>query len=159
MVPSKSISRSITSGGLSGGGGGAFGLGISSLTAWVMMGSVTISVTSSTSMTSISGVVLMSQKVSPEPPTLIAILLQLLNRWSAVTAHAVVGLRQEPHLDDAAALDGVHNPPDGLVTGVSVAADMNLGLRLPHGRGLDETEQLVAGGHLLVVPENLAFLV
>jgi len=40
------------------------------------MGSVTMSVTSSTSITSISGVVLMSQKVAPEaPPTGIDIAL------------------------------------------------------------------------------------
>src|SRR5215469_1099103 len=109
MVPSKSISRSITSGGLSGGGGGAFGLGISSLTAWVMTGSVTISVTSSTSMTSIKGVVLMSQKVAPEaPPTGMDMSYKLLS-VSAVAAHAVIGLGEKSHLDDTAALDGVHD--------------------------------------------------
>src|SRR6202049_2042125 len=71
-VPSKSISSSMTSGGVGGGGGGLLTLGISSLTAWVMTGSVTMSVTSSTSITSMSGVVLMSQKVLPAlVPTLI----------------------------------------------------------------------------------------
>src|SRR5919108_853718 len=69
-VPSKSISSSMTSGGVGGGGGGLVTFGMSSLTAWVMMGSVTMSVTSSTSITSMRGVVLMSQKVAPEePPT------------------------------------------------------------------------------------------
>ena len=73
IVPSKSISRSITSGGVSGGGGCALGLGMSSFTACVITGSEMISVTSSTSITSMSGVVLMSHITPPEPePTLIA---------------------------------------------------------------------------------------
>ena len=56
------------------GGGGLFDWGMSSFTAWVMMGRETIRVTNNTSMTSISGVVLMSHIAWPEAfPTLIAI--------------------------------------------------------------------------------------
>src|SRR5579859_3774340 len=134
-VPSPSISRLITSGCTFCGGGGALGLGMSSLTACVMMGSDTISVTSSTSITSMSGVVLMSHIASPADPTLIAICLR--PSASAEAAHAVVGLGEEADLDDAAALDFVHDVPDRLEAGVFVAADVNLRLRLFDRRAFD----------------------
>src|SRR5580658_10160126 len=159
MVPSPSISRLITSGCWSGGGGWAFGFGISSFTACVITGSEMISVTSSTSITSISGVVLMSHMASDEGPTLIDIDGLLGAKASAVAAHAVVGLGEEADLDDAAALDGVHDPPDRLVARLLVAADMHFRLRLPDGGRLDQAEQLVAIGHPLVVPVNDAVLV
>src|SRR6185312_279822 len=88
------------------GGGGLFDCGISSFTAWVMMGSDTIRVTSNTSMTSISGVVLMSHMAAPDLlPILIAIssILPALARRT----DAVVGLGEEAHLDDAATLERV----------------------------------------------------
>src|SRR6201996_8809310 len=108
-VPSKSISRSITSGRWSG-GGGLFDCGMSSFTAWVMMGSDTIRVTSNTNITSIKGVVLMSH-ITPPPalPTLIAICYLLLARSAGPAAQAVVGLGEEAHLDDATALNCVQH--------------------------------------------------
>src|SRR5262252_2878527 len=150
----------MTSGGVSCGGGGAFGFGMSSFTACVMTGSVMMSVTSSTSITSMSGVVLMSQKVAPEaPPTGIDMELSSSSNDSAVTAHAVVGLGEEADLQNAAALDGVHDPADVLVAGVRVAANVNLRLRLLDGRRLDQSEQLVTVRHPAIVPVNVAFLV
>ncbi len=72
-VPSKSISRSMTSGRWLSGGGGVL-RGMSSFTACVMMGRETISVTSNTSMTSINGVVFISHIGWPSAlPTLIDI--------------------------------------------------------------------------------------
>src|ERR1700761_1605773 len=63
MEPSKSTTRSTTSGVVV--GGGVLGRGMSSFTAWVWMGSVRISRVRSTSITSMSGVVLMSTSTSP----------------------------------------------------------------------------------------------
>src|SRR5215469_3697784 len=130
---------------------------MSSLTAWVMTGRVMIRVTSSTSMTSMSGVVLMSHISSPPPPTFID--MYWLLKTSAGTAHAVVRLGEEPDLDDAAALDRVHDAPDELVAGVLVRANMDLGLRHPHRGLLDVAEQHVAVRHRLIVPVDVAFLV
>jgi len=59
-VPSKSMVKSITSGG-TGGGGLLFGKGLSILTAWVWLGMVMMKMIRSTSMTSIKGVMLMSE--------------------------------------------------------------------------------------------------
>ena len=72
MVPSKSMSMRTISGGLGGCALGAIGMFI--LTAWVWIGIVMISMMISTSITSISGVVLMSIITSSElcSPTCIA---------------------------------------------------------------------------------------
>ena len=72
IVPSKSISMSITSG-CTGGGGALVGRGMSSFTACVITGMVMMNMMSNTSMTSMSGVVLMSH-IAPSLllPTLIA---------------------------------------------------------------------------------------
>src|SRR5438093_13054863 len=78
---------------------------------------------------------------------------------SAVAAYAVVGLGQKADLDDAAALDRVHDAADRLVARILVAADVNLRLRLPDRGLLDEREQRVAIGHALVVPVDIAVLV
>src|SRR4029077_3248352 len=100
---------------------------MSSFTAWVMMGSETIRVTSNTSMTSINGVVLMSHMTPPPAfPTLIAICL-FSSYLLAHAAHAVVRLREEADLHDATALQGVQHPADRFVARLAIGADMNLG--------------------------------
>src|SRR5579863_495521 len=157
IVPSPSISRLITSGCTFCGGGGALGFGMSSLTACVMIGRDTISVTSSTSITSISGVVLMSHIASVEEPTLIA--MGLNPSALAEAAHAVVGLGEEADLDDAAALDLIHDVPDRLEARVLIAADVNFRLRFLHRGAFDPTEEFVRVRQLLVVPVDLASLV
>src|ERR1700727_2611797 len=92
MVPSDKSSRSITSGGAGGGGGLADGLGMSSFTAWFMMGSVRISMMSSTSITSINGVVLISHIASPSllSPTDIDMVGGLLRRYCTRAALAML---------------------------------------------------------------------
>ena len=66
MVPSKSTSMRTISGGLGGGALGAIGMFI--LTAWVWIGMVMMNMISSTSITSISGVMFMSIIGSSSPP-------------------------------------------------------------------------------------------
>ena len=89
----------MTSGGVSGGGGWLFGLGMSSLTAWVMTGSEMISVTSSTSITSMSGVVLMSHIGCARSSFRTLIAMNRAPRGiSAVAADAVVRLGEEADL-------------------------------------------------------------
>src|ERR1700688_3276437 len=100
---------------------------MSSFTACVMIGSVTISVTSSTNMTSISGVVLISHigAPSPPPPTLIAMVCPL----SARAAHAAIGLGNEAHLDDSTAVDRRDDLADILVIRLGIGPNMDLRLR------------------------------
>src|SRR5262245_21517362 len=85
MVPSKSMSMRMMSGGFGGAALGAIGMFI--LTAWVWIGIVMISMMISTSITSISGVVLMSIITSSAlcSPTCIAMAGSLLlTGWAAV---------------------------------------------------------------------------
>src|SRR5579864_1734757 len=96
---------------------------MSSFTAWFMTGRVRMSMISSTSITSISGVVLMSQIASPSPlwPTDIDMVGYLL-RGSAnlrLVADAFrqrggVRLGDEPDLHDSATLDRVQHTPHRL---------------------------------------------
>src|SRR6185437_315084 len=127
-------------------------------TAWVMMGSDTIRVTSNTNMTSISGVVLISHMTAPAlVPTLIAIV-----RFSSVlarAAHAVVGLREEAHLYDAAALQRIQHATHRLVARIPVGTDVHFGLRLLHGGHFHVGQEIVLVGHALIVPVDVAVLV
>src|SRR6478672_671809 len=97
-----------TSGSTSGGGG--LPTGMLRLTECSWIGMVMISMTSSTSMTSISGVVLMSMMTSgsPDPPpepTFIAI--EVLVAPKGVASAARRGLGDEAYLGDPGALAGV----------------------------------------------------
>src|SRR5580658_3655185 len=110
-----------------GGGGGAFGFGMSSFTAWFMIGSVKISMISSTSITSINGVVLMSHISSPESPPDIdmvlgapAALLQAVLVRDALGQSGGIRLSDEPDLHDATTLDRIQHPAHGLEQGVLV---------------------------------------
>src|SRR3569833_3101440 len=149
----------MTSGRWSGGGGLLF-WGMSSFTAWVMMGSETIRVTSNTNITSINGVVLMSH-ITPPPalPTCIAIVIVSWRASTGAAAEAVVGFRQEAHLDDAAALNRVQHTSHRLELRVLVGADVYFRLRLDDRGRLDVRKQIVLVGHPLVVPVDVAILI
>src|SRR5215470_11780788 len=129
-VPSKSMSSVTTSGGV--GGGGGLPTGMLSFTACVWMGIVMISMMSSTSITSMSGVVLMSTITSgsPDPPVPTVIAMNLLLGSAAHRAHR--GLGDEADLEDRGALGRGHHFPHGLETGLLVGADVDLGLRHHH---------------------------
>src|SRR5476651_1522673 len=101
---------------------------MSSLTACVIIGSDRINVTSSTSITSINGVVLMSHITWPSLlPTLIDM---ALDSWgSALAAHAVIGFGDESDFDDAATIYRRDHLADVLVISVGIGSDMDLGLR------------------------------
>src|SRR5215469_2686192 len=100
------------------------------------MGSVMMSITRSTSITSISGVVLMSiitsgsRAVMLEPdPTFIAIVRSSTDRALSLTAAALRRLGDEADLRNPGALAGVDHPAHALVARAPVAADLHLGLR------------------------------
>src|SRR5262252_8565563 len=120
----------MTSGGT--GGGADLLSGMLRFTACSWIGIVMISITSSTSMTSISGVVLMSIMTSgsPDPPpvpTFIAIACSF--RRACATRRR---LGDEAHFRDSGALRGVDHAADALVVRAAVAADLNLRLRIEH---------------------------
>src|SRR5689334_14537880 len=152
IVPSKSMSIVTTTGSLVGGGGLPAGMFRFTECSWI--GIVMISMISSTSITSISGVVLMSTITSgsaPPPPTLIAICL----------APSTLGRRfgDEADLQDRRALAGKDHPPDALVAALLVAADVHLGLRIHHRHLLQALEQRLVVGHELLAPVDVAILV
>src|SRR2546427_2007575 len=128
-----------------------------SFTAWVWMGMVMMSMMSSTSITSMSGVVLMSTITSgscpPPGPRFIAMI-----RLPPVARRARRRLGDEADLEDAGALAGVHHPADELVAPVLVAADVDLGLGNLHRDLLELREQLAVVSEL-VIPEHVAVLV
>src|SRR5690242_5585253 len=118
-----------------------------------MTGRVMMRVTSSTSRTSMSGVVLMSH-MGPalEPPTF----MDMLQSSSMHPERTAIGLGDESDLDHPAALQLIENAPDGLVAGIQIAADMDLRLRVSHRLLLDHGEQLRVVSDLLVVPVHVA---
>src|SRR5690348_15157685 len=104
-VPSKSMSIVTTVGGTVGGGG--LPTGMLSFTACVWIGMVMISMMSSTSITSINGVVLMSTITSgsPEPPVPTVIAMSLVPFVGLVAGDRPDGrLGDEPDLQDRGAL-------------------------------------------------------
>src|SRR5258706_915076 len=123
---------SFTTSGLTSGGGG-LPVGMLRLTECSWIGSVMISMTRSTSITSISGVVLMSIMTSislddPPEPTFIA-----MKRSSLESAAARRRFGDEADLRDPGPLAGVDDPPDTFVIRAAVAADLHLWLRHEHG--------------------------
>src|SRR5271154_1003044 len=117
--------RSITSGCSVGGVG--LGGGLSIFTAWVMLGIVMMKMISSTNMTSINGVILMSEYdwPSPPPPTLMA--MRILSLRSGTE---MIGRGDEGDLAYADLLRGHEHLPHELVSNVGIAADMHFGLRI-----------------------------
>ncbi len=99
---------------------------MSSFTAWVWVGSVTMSMTSSTSITSMSGVVLTSHNASSVPPWETFIDMLLLSRQLTATPFGSV---RKATLEDARRLDGVQHARHLLVARVAVGLQVQLGLR------------------------------
>src|SRR4051794_18412676 len=155
MVPSKSMSMVMICGCTSLGGG--LPTGMLSFTAWVWIGMVMISMMSSTSITSISGVVLMSTITSASfcPwPTVIAMASPLSTARRAARRR----LGDEADLQYPGALAVVDHAPDELVAPFAIAADMHLGLRILHRDLLQAREELRLVDEL-VVPEEIAVAV
>src|SRR6266702_3868584 len=129
-VPSKSTSTVTTTGGTGGGGGVASGM--VSLTACVWIGIVMMSMMSRTSITSISGVVLMSSMTSGSrvpPPDPIFIAMSASPGLERAAAHR--RLRDETDLQDPHALARGHHPADGFVACLPVAANVDFRLGPP----------------------------
>src|SRR5258706_4646913 len=158
-VPSKSTSIVCTTGGV--GGGGGLPTGMFSFPACVWIGIVMISMISSTSITSISGVVFMSTITSGSPsapdPTFIA-----MNRflWSLGAGEAARGrLGDEADLEDGGALAGGHHAADGFVAPGLVGADVHLRLRHHHRDLLQLLKEGLGVLQVLHAPEHVAVLV
>src|SRR3954471_24075142 len=155
MVPSKSMSM-VTICGCTVFGGG-LPTGMLSFTACVWIGIVMMSMMRSTSITSISGVVLMSTITSASfcpLPTDIA----MAGPFSAARRAARRRLGDEADLQYPGALAVVDHAPDELVAPFAIAADMHLGLRILHRDLLQAREQLRLVDEL-VVPEEIAVAV
>src|SRR5689334_14419521 len=158
-VPSKSTSMVITVGGVSGGGG--LPTGMLSFTACVWIGMVMISMISSTSITSINGVVLMSTITSgsPPPPLPTDMAMVVFPFLLALERAARRRLGNEADLEDRGALAGRDDATDRFVARVLVCADMDLGLRLDGRDRLELLEQSLRVAHVFHVPEDVAVLV
>src|SRR6185437_2849470 len=158
-VPSKSMSISTTVGGT--GGGGGLPTGMLSFTACVWIGMVMISMMSSTSITSMSGVVLMSTITSGSAelpvPTVIAMCRFLSRLLPGDRPDG--GLGDEPDLEDRGALAGRDDAADRFVAHVLVRADVHLGLGLHHRDLLEAPQELLVVLDVLHVPEHVAVLV
>src|SRR6185312_4155357 len=107
-----------------------------------MIGSVMMSITSSTSITSMSGVVLMSHiSSSAFVPIAIAMSVSLQQRSvlhaEELRQRVLVGLGDETHLHHPTALDRKQHPADRGVLHVLVRADVDLRLRLLHRHLVD----------------------
>src|ERR1700760_1144875 len=110
---------------------------MSSFTACVWIGSVMMRRVSSTSMTSISGVVFISTITSPSPlslPTFIA-MGQDLYAVSKLLGDVVARFEQEADLLDAGDLRRQNDTADRFETDILVAADMHFRQRMGRGDG------------------------
>src|SRR4029079_5122775 len=139
-----------TTGSLVGGGGLPTGMLRLTLCSWI--GMVMISMMISTSITSISGVVLMSIMTSGSPPpplpTFIAMSSTLRRRFG-----------HEADLLDRGTRALEEHAADRLVARLFVAADVHLGLRVRVRCLAQRWDQRLAVGHELHVPEDVAVLV
>src|SRR3954467_15453610 len=151
MVPSKSMSMVTICGCTLLGGG--LPTGMLSFTACVWIGIVMISMMSSTSITSISGVVLMSTITSASfcPwPTVIA----MASPFSTARGAARRRLGDEADLQYSGALAVVDHAADELVAAFAVTADMYFRLRVLDRDLLQPREELRLVDEL-VVPEEI----
>src|SRR5665213_967329 len=134
-------------------GGGGLPVGRLRLTECNWMGMVMISITSSTSITSISGVVLMSIMTSMSDdldPTFIDIAKSSRERCSQHLPYRRLG--DEYDLRNSRPLACVDHAADARVAAVGVAADLHLRLRRRHGHLLQPVDQRVGRLHLQLVP-------
>src|SRR5919109_2658487 len=151
MVPSKSTSIVITCGCSVCGGG--VPTGMFKFTACNWIGIVMISITRSTSITSINGVVLISIITScswepPLAPTFIAMV------FSSQSARRRLG--HEADLLNPGALTREHDATDELIAPRQVAADVHFGLRLKNGRFFQTVDELLVVADQLQAPINVA---
>src|SRR5271168_1404040 len=119
--------KSITSGGGGGGMFGGGGSGLSIFTACVMLGIVMMKMIRSTNMTSINGVILMSEYdwPSPPPPTLMAMRILSLRSGTEMVRRG-----DEGHFADADLLRGYEHLAHELVPNVGIAANVHFRLRI-----------------------------
>src|SRR5512146_173028 len=127
-----------------------------------------MSITSSTSITSINGVVLMSiitsgsREVMLEPdPTFIAIVRSSRDgrpSWLAAAA-AERGLGDEGHLGDAGPLAGVDDATHALVTAAAIAADLHLGLWRQDRYLLQPVDERLGARQPQIVPVDAVLLI
>src|SRR5450755_1606728 len=106
-------------------GGGGVPTGMFRLTLWSCTGIVMISMMMSTSITSISGVVLMSIMTSGSPPPPLPTFIAIA-RSSALRGR----FRDEADLLDRRPGALEEHPPDRFVARLGIAANLHLGLRL-----------------------------
>src|SRR5574340_1463680 len=159
------MSRLTTCGSTSGGGG--LPVGSVRFTACNWIGMVMISITSSTSITSISGVVLMSimtsgsRPIPPGTPTFID--MSASSSGSRVARASAAAARRrlddERDLRDPGALARVDHAPHALVVAARVAADLHFGLRRQHGDLLQAIDQRACRRQVEVVPVDPVGLV
>src|SRR5271154_6424007 len=154
-VPSKSIDKSITSGGGGGTKFGGGGNGLSIFTACVMLGIVMMKMIRSTNMTSINGVMLMSEYdwPSPPPPTFMAMRVLL------GSGTEVIGSGDERHLAYADLLRGYEHLAHELVPDVRIAANVHFGLRFDAHNLPQFCFQLLLAAQEPGVPVNISLLV
>src|SRR5258706_10172105 len=157
-VPSKSISRSTTTGGVVGGGGLACDCGRSNFTACVWIGMVMINMTRSTSMTSINGVVFISTMTSFSPPADPTLIDMARNLSCPNSEYLLFGVGDESNLQHRRALQIGEHPANGFETRILIATDMDLRLWHFHRNILEHVEQHVVFDRR-VVPIIIAVLV
>src|ERR1700730_2283056 len=147
--------RSMTSGGGGGTKLGGGGSGLSILTACVMLGIVMMKMIRSTNMTSINGVMLMSEYdwPSPPPPTFMA--MRLLLR----SGTEMIGGGYERHFAYADLLRGHEYLAHELVPNVCIAANVHFRLRFLARDSPQLILQLVLARQFLVVPINVPLLI
>src|SRR5580692_3558217 len=147
--------RSITSGGGGGTKFGGGGSGLSIFTACVMLGIVMMKMIRSTNMTSINGVILMSEYdwPSPPPPTLMAM------RSLLGSGTEMIGGGYERHFAYADLLGGHEHLTHELVPNICIAANMDFGLRLLARNAAQFGLQLILARQQLRVPINASLLV
>src|SRR5665213_2392861 len=134
-------------------GGGGLPVGRLRLTECNWMGMVMISITSSTSITSISGVVLMSIMTSMSDdldPTFIDIAKSSCGRCSQRLPYRRLG--DERDLRNSRALACVDHATDAGIAAVGVTADLHFGLWRQHGHLLQPVDQRIRRLHLQLVP-------
>src|SRR4051812_2759288 len=133
--------------------------GSSRFTACSWIGMVMISITSNTSITSISGVVLMSIIGSGSGcDARMPRARDFLDLYIAIPPSAAQRRRfgDERHLGDARALARIQHLADAVVLAILVAADVDFRLRLHGGHLLQARDEVLDVVHARVVPVDVA---
>src|ERR1700678_1640595 len=119
-----------------------------------MLGIVMMKMIRSTNMTSISGVILMSEYdwPSPPPPTLMAM------RALLQSGTEMIGCGYERHFANTDLLGRHEHLPHILIPNVRIAANMDFGLRLHARNAAQQRFQRILVRHRLGVPEYSTLL-